>query len=478
MKKILLLLLMIFILTSCTKKNDSFIIINDNEFLSYEKMTVFENNTYFLDLYLDDETHSLNVVGKLIYLVEEDLNIINIRVYPNELSIMNLDLQYLKINDLEITTMFHNQNRSLLTVELDETILKGETISLDFAYTFDYRKSEGRMSYYNDYYITMFFYPFVQINNEEPLSDYNYSFIGESYFNTIGDYFVTLNTPIDFITSSSGSIVTEHSTKTRKITNYSLENGRDFSFSTSPNYHLYQRELNGINFSIYSMRDLGYAEIENSFSILSNSFEIYQDYFGKYPYDYFTLEYGNIYGMESTGIIYCSQDLSIYTVIHEIIHQWLYFIIHNDQAREPFLDEALTTFLTALYFYETDNQVQGDGYLDYRSSLKEGFEEYFTLYKGSSLLEEVHQYQTGYAYIIYYHGPTLYRYYFEEMMEGDFELLKTFLQTYYNTYAFKEVTTLQALELLETTTGITGTKEWFLEEIMDLDIPQPLNEIQ
>ena len=315
----------------------------------------------------------------------------------------------------------------------------------------------------------MFFYPFVQLNNNEPLEDYNYAFNGESYYNTIGDYYVSLNAPEEYIIASSGKEIQSDIKKSRRVTDFFLDDGRDFSFSASKDYYVYEETINGIDFSIYSIRELGNNEQDESFYALKNSFDIFEDYLGDYPYDYFNLEYGNVYGMESTGIIYCSDDISIYTVVHEVIHQWLYSIIHNDQAREPFLDEALTTYITFIYFYELYGMESANGYLDYRSSLKEGFEDRFAVYQGSDLLETVHDYQDGYGYIIYYHGPTLYRYYFEEILDGDFNVLKAFLQAYYNEYAFKEVSTIEMLELLETTTGIVGTKEWFL------DIPDPIN---
>lgn len=475
MKKFIILLLMIVLLTSCKKQSDSLVVINNNDFLSYEKTKEFEVNTYFLDLYLDDETHSLTVTGKLIYLVTEDIDEINVRIYPNEKATSPIDLEYLKINGINKSTNHDNQNRSLYTLPLVNNASDGTVLEIEFSYSFDYWVGEGRISYYDDYYITMFFYPFVQINNDEPISDYNYAFNGESYYNTIGDYYVSINVPEEYIVASSGQEEDTYSTRTRKTSNYFLDNGRDFSFSASNDYFVYNQSSYGIDYTIYSIRELTNQEKEESFDTLEAAITTYSGYIGEYPYDYFNLEYGNIYGMESTGIIYCSEDISEYTVVHEVIHQWLYSIIHNDQAREPFLDEALTTYITFIYFYETYGMEHASGYLDYRSSLKEGMEDYFTEFQGSSLTEDIHEYQTGYGYIIYYHGPTLYRYYFEEILGDDTTLLHSFLQAYFNEYAYKEVTTIEMLELLESVTGKVGTKDWFLGEMESLDVPEPMS---
>lgn len=56
------------------------------------------------------------------------------------------------------------------------------------------------------------------------------------------------------------------------------------------------------------------------------------------------------YGMEGPGIVWIPGDVSTgnlrYLVTHEIAHQWFYGQVGNDQAREPFADEAVTDMVT------------------------------------------------------------------------------------------------------------------------------------
>jgi len=51
------------------------------------------------------------------------------------------------------------------------------------------------------------------------------------------------------------------------------------------------------------------------------------------------------YGMEGPGIVWIPGSVSSsklpYLVTHEIAHQWFYGLVGNDQAREPFADEAM-----------------------------------------------------------------------------------------------------------------------------------------
>jgi aminopeptidase N len=37
-------------------------------------------------------------------------------------------------------------------------------------------------------------------------------------------------------------------------------------------------------------------------------------------------------------------------VVHEVAHQWWYSVVGNDQVDEPWLDEALANYSTALYY--------------------------------------------------------------------------------------------------------------------------------
>jgi aminopeptidase N len=66
------------------------------------------------------------------------------------------------------------------------------------------------------------------------------------------------------------------------------------------------------------------------------------------PYPWSTLrvvQSSGGYGMEGPGIVWIpagvpSANLA-YLVTHEIAHQWFYGLVGNDQAREPFVDEAM-----------------------------------------------------------------------------------------------------------------------------------------
>jgi hypothetical protein len=70
---------------------------------------------------------------------------------------------------------------------------------------------------------------------------------------------------------------------------------------------------------------------------------------GPYPYKVLkVVQSAGAYGMEGPGIAWIPTGTGSnlrYLVTHEIAHQWFYGMVGNDQAREPFADEAVTDFV-------------------------------------------------------------------------------------------------------------------------------------
>ena len=79
-------------------------------------------------------------------------------------------------------------------------------------------------------------------------------------------------------------------------------------------------------------------------------------------------------GIEYPGLVFIGTMGTNWVTLpttHEVAHQWFYALLGNDQIREPWLDEALATFATALYYERSAGLGQGTGYLsDIRATLR------------------------------------------------------------------------------------------------------------
>jgi aminopeptidase N len=103
--------------------------------------------------------------------------------------------------------------------------------------------------------------------------------------------------------------------------------------------------------------------------------------FGPYPYDTFTVLAGPLtaLGIEFPGLTVIGERIFSLegsvdgvptramleaTVAHEVAHQWFYNLVGNDQATEPWLDEALAQYATRLYYLDRYGEDAAESYTD------------------------------------------------------------------------------------------------------------------
>ncbi|MBN2605453.1 MAG: hypothetical protein JXR62_06510 [Bacilli bacterium] len=474
MKKMMILMLSLFVLTSCTKTSTPVIDVVEEDYkLSTLPVEQYERNTYYLDVNLDTTLDVLTVKGEIIYHNDEmDFSELYLTLYPNAINPRiyendNCVFKYLKLNGENIGFTLLGEDRTLMQLNLNQTLEKDNNFSVAFEYSFQYWEND-RILAMDGYYLTMFFYPYITLYDDFSLQHVPYTFSGESYYNDMGDYYVSINVPQDYKIVSSGRLISEVNKDNRLEQSFYLENGRDFSFSTSNYYREYTRTIEDIDYKIVSIRELSNQEIATSFNILADAFDLFENAIGDYYYDYFTLEYGHFYGMESSGIIYCSSNISEGTVVHEIIHQWFYSMIGNNQAVDSFLDESLTTFISGTYYYYMYGDAAANDYYSYRSSDNSRFDDYYNASLGVSLIREVDDLQPYYAFLIYYHGVSIFKEYVDVYLNGDYDMFLDLMKQYYTDYNGKTVTIDAFLNSLEEYSNIDGTYEWFMTQITSM----------
>jgi len=146
------------------------------------------------------------------------------------------------------------------------------------------------------------------------------------------------------------------------LLSYRLENARNFVFSISPDYQIREQRVGetlvrGYAFSFYQIP--GQAAFETTVEAL----ELFTEVYGPYQQSALSVVQADFnHGMEYEGLFFLSkamfdsyngtkEDFLIIIAAHETAHQWWYGQVANDQALEPWLDEALCTY-SELVFLE------------------------------------------------------------------------------------------------------------------------------
>jgi hypothetical protein len=136
---------------------------------------------------------------------------------------------------------------------------------------------------------------------------------------------------------SAGGLVT--------TSTYEAVNVRDFTLVGAPDFAFTWADVGGVIVRVWSRRGFPASTVlAAAKSALSREAAL----LGAYPYRSYNLaQTGGGYGMESPGLTWIPTGAGslTYLVAHETAHQWFYGIVGNDQARQPFDDEAAADFI-------------------------------------------------------------------------------------------------------------------------------------
>jgi aminopeptidase N len=168
-----------------------------------------------------------------------------------------------------------------------------------------------------------------------------------------------INTPTN--TTIAASSIPTSQEENRYV--YTSSNARNFVWSLSPSYVIETKEINGITISTHSFpfhQQAGSHVLKEA----TKAIELYSKLFSPYPRENLTIvEADFLDGMEYDGLFFLSrgfynlfdftpQNYLTAIAVHETAHQWWYASVANDQALEPWLDEALCTYSEILFYEE------------------------------------------------------------------------------------------------------------------------------
>ncbi len=142
---------------------------------------------------------------------------------------------------------------------------------------------------------------------------------------------------------------------------FSLKKGRSFSWSVSHLYTVTAMQVGDVTVYGYAFPAHPLAG-EAALKTTAQALELFQGLFGKYPHSTLSVvEADFLDGMEYDGLVFLSKgfynlyqgtstEYLVAIAAHEAAHQWWYALVGNDQALDPWLDEALCTYSEKLFY--------------------------------------------------------------------------------------------------------------------------------
>jgi len=169
-----------------------------------------------------------------------------------------------------------------------------------------------------------------------------------------GDPFVTPSSPFvrvrivtdrRLVFATTGSRVSKSASGLTQT--FEARDVRDFTVTAATDYRTNSRRVGNNTVVVYYRRGAPSAAMLDA---AADAFKAFEARLGPYPYSTFkVVQSAGGYGMESPGLIWIPTGVNRsnlrYLVAHETAHQWFYGIVGNDQAREPFTDEAAADFV-------------------------------------------------------------------------------------------------------------------------------------
>jgi len=202
-------------------------------------------------------------------------------------------------------------------------------------------------------------------------------YFGEYLVYDVADYQVeiTLIEPVpDLLIAASAAASQEGETYS-----FDLPAARAFAWSASQQYQLLTTQVDGTTVSSYFFpyyTESGQAALDATAQALA----LYSELFGPYTRPNLSVVEADFFdGMEYSGLYFLSRGFyDLYdgtsrgylTAIaaHETAHQWWFDRVGNDQALEPWLDEALCTYMERLFYERMDadtSDAEGQTFVDW-----------------------------------------------------------------------------------------------------------------
>jgi hypothetical protein len=330
---------------------------SDTDELPPELQAPAQRTQYTLDATLDFIAHFLAVRERIDF-VNNDADPLGEVVLLVEAENLRAGFSIIELSGELVGEFFHEPGR--ITVSLREPLLAGESATLELRYELALPQQASWLGWTERQTNLLDWYPFIPpyvdgegwvIHPPAPVGEH-LIFDGADF-----DVHITLqNAPAGAVLAAAAPASRDGDTWS-----YHLQNARRFAWSVSGQYRTLSTTRQDTPITIYFFeehRDAAEASMEAS----AQALEIYSELFADYPYESLSIVEAQFFdGMESDGIYFLDQyyfltynysprNYLVALSAHETAHNWWFGSVGNNQALEPWLDEAFATYSEFLYY--------------------------------------------------------------------------------------------------------------------------------
>ena len=398
------------------------------------------------------------------------LTVLNFRLFPNggkSYGDGSLTVENLAVNSQPLESDLSVAD-SVLTAVLPDELPAGKSIELTADFQGEIpRDFGGGYGLYNqtDGVISLSgWFPLLAVYDDQDWNLDPVSAIGDSVYSDAAFFEVTVTVPEDAVVIATGEQTAQEKLSTgRKQIRYLSGPARDFYLILSSDFQRVVRQAGETEINSYYLGENQQAA-NLAADIAADSVEIFNHYYGLYPYtelDVVEAPMRYAAGIEFPGVIlvgrqyYQQYQDTFFAIVtaHEVAHQWWYNVVGSDVIDEPWMDEALVTFSSNLYFEKEISQGMYDQLIDYYRRVVEqsNAEESGALITDSlEAFEATPERRSLYSPIVYSKGALFYAELREKI--GD-EAFFSALQGYYAENLFGIGTPEELLGWFETASG-------------------------
>ncbi len=327
---------------------------------------------YTMDVVLDYNAKSVAVDETIIYPnhAAQPLTNLMLAVEPNFWQGC-FSLSSLSLDDSAVTN--YTLDGQKLTFPLPNVFQPGNVITLRLQYTMALPRieptnpnlSRPRIFGFSDLQINLTnWYPFVvpNINGQWVLHDPWY--YGEHLVYDAADYVVNVrlaDPAVKPVIAASGA-----PSQNGEWTQYTLTAGRTFALAASTSFLTATTQVGDITVTSYYLQQMYQGAGQAALKAAAQAIQIYSERYGPYPHKTLAVVMGDFNdGMEFSAFFYLSRDFYnlydgtiknylVFVAAHETAHQWWFEQVADDQAMQPWLDEALATYSEHIFYEGVD----------------------------------------------------------------------------------------------------------------------------